>query len=205
MANRIEGVHENLLERAREEFLENGYERASIRSIAKRANTSTNSIYVRFSNKENLYRCLVEPVIVDFLSLLDSMFSGFSSMSSDQQKEKVHTSSDSGFERIISYIYDNFDIFKIIIMSGEVNIYQEFLHRVVDLDVACTIKYLTTTNNDAMSCGRLNDNLAHILSVAFYSGFFEIIIHDISKDEAILNIAQLRSFYKRGWEEIFNK
>ena len=205
MANRIEGVHEKLLECAKEEFLVNGFERASIRTIAKNANTSTNSIYVRFADKENLYRCLVEPVIEGFLVLLDSMFSGFSSMSGEKQKENVYTSSDSGFDRIISYIYDNFDLFKILIMSGEVNIYQEFLHRVVDLDVACTTKYLTITNNDAMSCGRLNDNLAHILSVAFYSGFFEIIIHDMPKDESISNIARLRNFYKRGWEDIFNK
>ena len=131
------------------------------------------------------------------------MLSSFTAMSASDQKEKVNSHSDIGFNSTIPYIYDNFDLFKILIMSGERNIYQEFLHRVVDLDVACTTKYVEATHNNAIASGRLNENLAHIISVAFYSGFFEIIIHDMSMEEAISNIDRLRNFYKNGWETIF--
>lgn len=40
MPRRIEGVTEKLIEAARQEFLENGFEGASIRTIAAKAETS---------------------------------------------------------------------------------------------------------------------------------------------------------------------
>lgn len=48
MAKQIEGVYDKLIECAKAEFLEKGFKDASLRTIAKNAGTSTNSIYVRF-------------------------------------------------------------------------------------------------------------------------------------------------------------
>ena len=41
---RVEGVTERLLEAARDEFLEKGYENASLRTIAERAGSSKGAI-----------------------------------------------------------------------------------------------------------------------------------------------------------------
>ncbi len=41
------------------EFMENGYEKASIRGIAKRANTSVGNIYKYFKSKEDIYENLI--------------------------------------------------------------------------------------------------------------------------------------------------
>ena len=51
MAKQIEGVYENVLRCARQEFLEKGFALASLRDIAKAAGTSTGSIYTRFTDK----------------------------------------------------------------------------------------------------------------------------------------------------------
>ena len=61
MAKQIEGVYENVLRCARQEFLEKGFALASLRDIAKAAGTSTGSIYTRFTDKAGLFRALVEP------------------------------------------------------------------------------------------------------------------------------------------------
>lgn len=55
MAKQIEGVSERILDCAKAEFLDKGYTEASLRSIAAAADTSTNSIYVRFKDKEILH------------------------------------------------------------------------------------------------------------------------------------------------------
>ena len=47
----VAGVYEKILECAKKEFLEKGFEGASLRVIAQEAGTSTNSIYVRFKDK----------------------------------------------------------------------------------------------------------------------------------------------------------
>ena len=205
MANRIEGVHEKILECAKEEFLENGFERASIRTIANNANTSTSSIYVRFADKENLYRSLVDPVANGFIERLQIGLHGFDKMSKEDQQKHRNTFAKQGSLDLIDYIYDNFDYFKILIMSGEYKLYQEFLHNIVDMDAKYTISHIETTGNDAIVSGRLDTDFAHVLSVAFYSGFFEIIIHNMKKEDAQKHIERLRKFYTIGWQTIFNQ
>ena len=205
MANRIEGVYEKILECAKEEFLENGFERASIRTIANNANTSTSSIYVRFTDKENLFRSLVDPVANGFIERLQIGLHGFDNMAKEEQQKHRNTCAKQGSLDLIDYIYDNFDYFKILIMSGEYKLYQEFLHKIVDIDVKYTISHIETTGNDAVVSGRLDTDFAHVLSVAFYSGFFEIIIHNMKKEYAQKHIERLRKFYTNGWQTIFNQ
>ena len=94
-------------------------------------------------------------------------------------------------------------MFKILLTSGETHIYQEFLHRIIDLDIACTTRFIEQTGNDAFTSGRLTPELAHILSCAFYSGFFEIVMHDMPQEQAHEHIQRLRKFYNIGWKNIF--
>ncbi len=63
MAKQIEGVAERIIAAAKQEFLDKGYVDASLRTIAATADTSTNSIYVRFGDKEGLFSAIVEPVL----------------------------------------------------------------------------------------------------------------------------------------------
>lgn len=59
MAKQIEGVAERIIAAAKQEFLDKGYVDASLRTIAAAADTSTNSIYVRFGDKEGLFSAIV--------------------------------------------------------------------------------------------------------------------------------------------------
>lgn len=55
MPARISGVSARLLECAKEEFLLKGFQNASIRTIAKKADTSARAVYTRFPDKEGLF------------------------------------------------------------------------------------------------------------------------------------------------------
>lgn len=204
MAKRVAGVTEALMICAKKEFLENGYENTSLRVIAERAGSSKGAIYIRYPDKESLYRSLVQPAIDGLCELLASMLEQFSALPEENQKAEMGFRSDDGFLRIIDYIYENFDAFKLILTSGENNCYQEFLHRIVDLDIQCTNQYIEAIGSDALSSGRLTPEVSHLLSSAFYTGLFEVVIHDMPKDAATKHIQQLRKFYTAGWKSIFD-
>ena len=38
---------------------------------------------------------------------------------------------------------------------------------------------------------------------AFYAGLFEVVIHDMPREEAEVYINELRRFYNNGWKEYF--
>lgn len=64
-------VRNSIVEEALKEFKELGYKGASIRSIAKRANTSVGNIYKYFKSKEDLYESLIGSVyyrLMDYIN-----------------------------------------------------------------------------------------------------------------------------------------
>ena len=65
MAKRVEGRSDRLLECAMAEFMEMGYQEASLRVIAAKAETTTGSIYTRFRDKEGLFHALVDSLCRD--------------------------------------------------------------------------------------------------------------------------------------------
>lgn len=89
MAKQIEGVYERILECAKKEFLEKGYTDASLRTIAAEAETSTNSIYVRFKDKEGLFAAIVEPVSEEFMSRCLEVQETFHGFDSETQRSEV--------------------------------------------------------------------------------------------------------------------
>lgn len=59
-------VQKALLDSAKQEFLDCGFEKASLRSICKRAGVTTGAFYSYFEKKEDLFSAIVEPTIRKF-------------------------------------------------------------------------------------------------------------------------------------------
>ena len=108
MAKQIEGVYEKILECATEEFLEKGFKDASLRVIAAKANTSTNSIYVRFKDKEGLFQTIVEPAANQMMKMFLEIQEEFHNLDDEIQEETMVRYSLDGMDKILNYIYDNF-------------------------------------------------------------------------------------------------
>ncbi len=205
MASRIEGYDEKIIACAKEEFLKKGYADASLRTIAQNADVSTSTIYTRYLDKEGLFRFLVEPSAKGLKDLIGRSLSEFTTLSGSEQSEKMTEYSDKGFEETVPYIYEHFDEFKLLVTGAPGNYYQEFLESLVELDTACMKSFLLRTGSKAMQDGRITDGFLHVVSSAFYSGIFEVVIHDMPMEEARNYINELRAFYGNGWKEYYQK
>ncbi len=124
MANRIEGVTEKLLEQAMKEFLDKGYTGASLRTIAENAGTTPRSVYTRYGDKEGLFAALVSECADTLKDMFISYMKDYDEKPVDEQKNLFH---DDKFDEeykdyiysIIDYIYENFNIFKLLIGYGK--------------------------------------------------------------------------------------
>ena len=57
---------EKIKQAALEEFYENGYAKASLRMICRRAGVTTGAMYFHFENKEALLRAILEPLMKQY-------------------------------------------------------------------------------------------------------------------------------------------
>ena len=69
-------VRNSIVKEALKEFMEKGYEGASIRSIAEKSNTSVGNIYKYFESKEDLYENIIGSVyhkLMDYIKQCDNV------------------------------------------------------------------------------------------------------------------------------------
>ena len=203
MARREEGVTERLIESARAEFLEKGYDGASLRSIADRAGSSKGAIYIRYADKAELYAAVVRPAADGLIELLESTFTKFGRMSADEQETHMHSFADDGIAAMVDYIYDYYDDFKILACSGEESRSCALRDRVVEVETGTTYRYIEAVGNDAVEAGRLTPEIMHMINTACFTGIFEIVRHDMSREAAKHYVDRLCRFYRAGWSTIF--
>lgn len=65
-----------ILECAKNDFLQNGYQGVSLKEICHHAGVTTGALYHRFSGKDELYKSVVEPISKKLLELLKSPSAG---------------------------------------------------------------------------------------------------------------------------------
>ena len=204
MAKRVEGRSDRLLECAFSEFMEMGYQEASLRVIAAKAETTTGSIYTRFKDKEGLFHALVDSTVEELIAWHEREQSAFAQKPSNEQREEVLTYAPELWEQMVDYIYAHWNTFRMLARCADIDCYDSMLNRLVEIEVKYTHSFLESTENNAVKRGRLTPMLIHMLSNAWYSGLFEIVRHDMSHRDALAYVRQLRRFFLRGWADLLD-
>ena len=202
MAKQIEGVSEELLRCARNEFLEKGFLDASLRTIATRANTSTGAIYRRFGSKEGLYHCLVDAAMEQLISYFETEATTFNQRPSAEKLDMLAYIAPK-YDAMVNFLYDNLDAFRLILRCPETGCYERLIHTLCETSDAHTMRFMQSTGRNPIAEGTLSTVLLRTISRAFFDGLFECIRQDMSRDQALVHVRQLRSFYSSGWEKLF--
>lgn len=199
MAKRTEGFDEAILQQAKLEFLKNGYEKASLRTIAQNADVSTSAIYTRFKDKEGLFRELLRPAAEKLLNYMETYLGQFEALNADFQACQRLSCAERGYGGFLDILYEYFDEFKLLVTSSTNGIYRSYLEKIVALHVNCTIQFLEVSQNAAYREGQITEGFIYILSSSFYSGLFELAVHNICREESEQYFNELKDFYERGW------
>jgi len=126
IARDFQQTHDNLLDCAKKHFLKFGFERSSIREICKDAHVTNGAFYNHFEDKEALFGALVEPVLRSVSELYaDSVMRHFVLIKSEDLPQLWELSAKTT-ERMIEYIYEHLDIFRLLLKCSEGTKYAGF-------------------------------------------------------------------------------
>ena len=203
MAKQIEGVAERIVIAAKHEFLEKGYVDASLRTIAVAADTSTNSIYVRFGDKEGLFSAIVEPVLSEMIERFIRIQEAFHQKDSAAQAAQMPKYSDGGTAELVDYMYEHLDEFRLLLDASYGTRFHNFVDELVRIEVEYTYKYMETVGYSAQFSNALIQKLLHIVTTSRFESIFEVIRHGMSREEAEEYIKLLSRYHRSGFLEIF--
>lgn len=195
-------TREMILKVAEQEFLEKGFEGASLRVIVKKSGVTTGAFYGYYKSKEQLFDALVKDVADIYISRFSEVQREFADMPPETQKESMGEYSGECMLDMIDFVYENFNTFKLIICCSSGTRYQNFIHNLVEIEADSTHKFIETMGNIGHQIKPIDSDLEHILISGLFSGFFEMVVHDMPREKAHNYIKGLREFYIAGWTKI---
>ncbi len=203
MAKQIAGVSERILECAKAEFLDKGYTEASLRVIAAAAQTSTNSIYVRFGDKEGLFSAIVEPALQEMTERFLKIQETFHQMDRSAQSAHMAEYADGGTAELVDYMYDHLDEFRLLLDASYGTRFHRFVDGLVRIEVEYTYKYMETVGYPSHMGDALTEKLLHIVTTSRFESIFEVIRHGMTREEAAEYIELLSRYHRTGFFAVF--
>jgi AcrR family transcriptional regulator len=193
-----------ILDYAKIEFMEKGYKDASVRNIAKNMGLTTGAIFRYYSDKESMFVAVVDKAAQVLYESYRETQREFQYLSSGKRNDIVQTNSPEYLLRMLDIIYDNFDAFKLIICHSEGTRYENYIDRLVYIAVENTQMFIDVLKNDGVQVKEAPSNLIHIIYSAYFTAVFEVVVHDLSKEEAMEYISGLFKFFDSGWKTLLH-
>ena len=186
-----------ILECAKGEFLSKGFENAKVAEIAKLAKVTTGALYQHFKNKEDLYDCIVSPICDGFISITNDRNKDFiDSLERDEfsiiSEELSYITND-----LLKYIYDNWKIFRILILNDKTKIYKTFFNTIVENETKMT-RLMIEKKNISQYEHLTFKKLKSLISVQ-YQGIFALMRTEDDIKNLDNDLHLLFDFFRYGW------
>lgn len=199
MEEKTSATLESIEQAAMQEFLEKGFQGASLRQIVKNAGVTTGAFYGYFSSKEALFNALVEPHAAALMGRFMEAQTSFAELPEEEQASHMGDESGNYVRWMVDYICQHRDPVKLLLTRSEGTSYERFVHNMVEVEVEYTIRYIEVLRHLGKDVPELSNSICHIIASGMFNGLFEIAIHDMPKEQALQYVEQFRTFYTGGW------
>lgn len=205
MEERSTATLEKIQQAALAEFLDKGFLGASLRQIVKNAGVTTGAFYGYFSSKEALFNAIVEPHAAALMGRFMEAQTTFAELPEKEQPEHMGLESGRCVDWMVDYICAHREPVKLLLCCAEGTSYEHFVHNMVEVEVEYTQRYMEVLRRLGQDIPVLDKSLCHIIASGMFNGIFEIVVHDMPRDQAMRDVDQLRAFYTAGWSKLMGE
>ena len=187
-----------LIEAAKKEFKEKGYNKASLRSICAKAGVTTGALYFFFENKAELFSAIVDQPIKGLKKLLMEHFQEdreyMQNLESMENMEMDHSDLS---DMLVEYIYSNYDSLMLLLTSAENTVYENCIDELVTL---------TENSMPIMLSGlkgyTYDEYMSHWMSHITVDAFLNVLKHETDMEQAKLKLRKIMNYLIEGWVEL---
>lgn len=179
-------THARLLVSIREEFLNYGFEHASLKNIARNAGITPAGIYRHFSSKEAMFEEMVEPVTTALLELCDQLmqeaFTGFLNEDFLEYFPEFRVEKN---KKIISFMYDHYDEFRMLLCFSKGTVYENYEEQLVEMEEHSVLRLFEFMDQRGIPHNPVTNGELRILSAALVKAGCEVIRYGYTRKEAL--------------------
>lgn len=193
-------VKNKILESARGEFLENGFNKASMRSISKKSDITVGNLYRYFKSKAVLFSEIIRPAYNEILCVIEEFSDVPTSEDDLKYFYKVST------KRILS-IYREYSQELLILINGSIGTeYEETVNNLVEMILVSMRNYFKSMYELHSDITLPDDFILRIIAKNYLDGLTSILnnnlcMEDIEEKIRIFNIYMFKDFCFRFKED----
>ena len=190
--------HSRVKKAIKEEFLEKGYEGASIRSIGARAGMTSAGLYRHYDDKAAMFSAMVDPLIESISKWVERHKNRKYGLIDDG------TSSNDLFGETVVDLFKDVIIpqkeeFRLLLNCSAGTKYENFIHDFVEenqIDFMNALKYL---REHGYKVKNISAEELHMLLSAYITACLEPIIHDYDDEKIDNYLKTIQDFFMPGW------
>ena len=183
MAVADRSIDPRILDSARREFLTNGFENASLKTICEGAGVTTGALYKRYKGKEELFCTVVEQTVADLYEVAHARGDKDPAAMSDQELIKAWDMDGTDMLWWFRFLYDRRDDFYLLLSCSQGTRYANFPHDWVELLTKATSAYLAEAQRRGLCRNDVEPAELHILLSAFWTTIYEPFIHHFTWEQ----------------------
>ena len=196
-------TRKKLLDSAKQEFLEKGYMKASLRTICKNAGVTTGALYFFFQDKEDLLKQLVEEPLKGLISKVESHFSDEMNMESAVISVHDDSSDIKASKEIVHFMYQNYDIFQILLTKSQGSAYEDIVSRFAD-GIEEHYNSLAEQMTEKFGIQKPDQYMIHWLSHIQIDAFIHLLTHEPNEEKAVRHMEEIVVYLVSGWNGLFS-
>ena len=184
-----------------EEFLEKGYEGASIRSIGARAGMTSAGLYRHYADKEAMFEAMVQPLVDEMKRWLKNHTNKkYDIVEGDLSQENIF--GESFVDLIRDVILPRRDEFILLMTCSGGTKYENFIHDLTKENQKEFLEALQFLKKKGYPVKVVTEEELHMLLSAYLTACFEPIIHDYDEASIEKYLSIIQEFFMPGWMRI---
>ncbi len=193
--------HIKIMAAAKEEFLEYGYEKASMRGISDRCGLTAAGIYRHCRDKEDLFCQLVSPAEEKLKEWARGHMRRYEE---PVKKGKKITWQDSNIDMMRVIVYPNMEDYHLLVAKSKGSRYENFLHDMTEESQNRFLSYLEELRTAGINTPNISPQQLHLLLTAYITALFEPVVHNYSYEESVGALETLEKFFLPGWKQLMD-
>ena len=189
--------HAKIMAAAREEFMEYGFGKASMRRLGERCGMAAAGIYRHCRDKADLFDQLVTPAIARLNAWTDAHVHRYLDAA---RKDGAIRWNDSVIDMMREVVYPHMDDYRLLLTAAQGTKFEHFLHDLTEASQGQMLKYLPMLKAHGLAVQDINPRELHLLLSAYTAALFEPVIHRYPLEEALHALELIEAFFLPGWK-----
>ena len=192
--------HVRVMAAARDEFMEFGFEKASMRRVGERCGLTAAGLYRHCRDKADLFDLLAAPAVGQLNAWMEDHLARY--LAAVREDGDLQWQ-DSWIDMMREVVYPHAEDYHLLLTCASGTKYESFLHDLTQTAQERTLQYLPVLREKGLAIRAISPTEMHLLFSAYVTALFEPVIHRYTLEESMRCLETVEAFFLPGWKALF--